>query len=288
VPPPAAWSVAALGRAGDAGAQAHYADPAYYDKTYGSRREDVDYYARLAKQSGGPVLEYGIGNGRIAIPIARAGVPVHGIDLSRPMLDSLRARRRDEPPATRRRLTFTHGDMRTVRLRRRFALVIAPFNALLHLYQPSDVEQFLGRVRAHLAPGGRFVFDYSVPHAEDLARRPDRTYGASRLRHPTTGQLVRYTERFEFDPLRQILLVSIGFAPVDGGEPWTVPLTHRQFFPEELRALLRYNGFDEIRFTADFTEQPPTAEVDSMIVSCRIRRPRARHRPPVAGRARQT
>jgi len=273
-----------LGCAGDRGALAHYADPAYYDKTYGSRRADVDYYTWIAKRSGGPVLEYGIGNGRVAIPIARAGIHVHGVDLSAPMLSSLRERLRSETPATRGCLTYTHGDMRSVRLRRRFPLVLATFNTVLHLYDRRDVEQFLARVHAHLEPGGRFVFDCSVPRAEDLARRPDRAYGAPRLRHPTTGQLVQYSERFEYDPIRQVMLVHITFTPTDGSASWTVPLTHRQFFPAELEALLHYNGFDEVTFTADFTDEPPGPDVDSMVVTCqsprrqpgRTARPRTR------------
>ena len=86
-----------LGRAGDAGAQAHYADPAYYEKTYRSRRQDVDYYVKLARLTGGPLLEYGAGNGRIAIPVARAGVDVVAVDLSKAMLDDLRASLEREP-----------------------------------------------------------------------------------------------------------------------------------------------------------------------------------------------
>lgn len=69
----------------DAGALAHYADPAYYDKAYGRRRKDVDWYVRLAERVGGPVLEYGVGNGRVAIALARAGFGVVGVDLSPPM-----------------------------------------------------------------------------------------------------------------------------------------------------------------------------------------------------------
>jgi SAM-dependent methyltransferase len=288
-PPPAGPPLDALGRAGDAGALAHYADPAYYEVTYRARREDVEYYAWLAKQSGGPVLEYGIGNGRIAIPIARAGIAVHGVDLSKPMLASLRQRLRSESASTRARVTTSRGDMRHARLRRRFPLVIATFNTFLHLYDQADVEEFLTRVRSHLAPGGRFVFDYSVPHADDLARKPDRAYGAPRLRHPTTGQLVRYAERFAYDPIRQIILVTMEFTPVDGGAPWSVPLTHRQFFPQEIQALLGYNGFGEITCTADFTDQPPGPDVDSMVVSCRVkRRTRARPGPVVASRRRST
>jgi len=103
-----------------------------------------------------------------------------------------------------------------------------------------------------------------------LSRDPERSYGSPKIRHPTTGELVKYAERFEYDRLRQLLLIWMEFEPEEGGKPWKVPLTHRQFFPREVEALLHYNGFSEIFFTADFTDQPADQWVDSMVVSCRV------------------
>jgi SAM-dependent methyltransferase len=228
----------------------------------------VEYYVRRARRSKGPVLEYGIGNGRVALAIARAGIAVSGIDLSQPMLDSLAEQLAKAPKQLRSRVSFQQGDMREVRLGQRFPLVIAPFNCVLHLYERRDMEAFLARVREHLAPGGRFVFDFSVPHGEDLSRDPDKAFSAPRIRHPTTGELTRYAERFEYDRLRQLLLIKMEFMPEGKSKPWTVPLTHRQYFPREMEALLHYNGFSEIFFTADFTDQAADQHVDSMVVDC--------------------
>jgi len=161
-----------FGAAADDGARGHYDDPAYYAKTYKDRRHDIDYYVRLARESKGPVLEYGVGNGRIALHVARAGIELYGVDLSRPMLDDFEARLKLEPKQVRARVSLAQGDMREYALGRRVPLVYAPFNCFLHLYTRPDVESFLARVRAHLAPGGRFVFDFSVPHGEDLSRDP--------------------------------------------------------------------------------------------------------------------
>jgi SAM-dependent methyltransferase len=260
-----------LGRAGDPGSLAFYADAAYYTRTYARRSEDVAFYVRTARALGGPVLEYGIGNGRVAIPIARSGIEVVGVDLSKPMLESLEQRLAREPLEVRRRIRATHGDMREVTLRKRFPLIIAPFNTILHLYRRIEIEQFLSRVKRHLLPKGRFVFDYSTPQAADLCRDPKRRYAAPRLRHPSTGAIVRYSERFEYDPLRQLLLVRVEFTP-ERGAAWTVPLTHRQFFPRELAALLHYNGFTDCVWTADFRDLPPDEGADSLVVSCRVRK----------------
>src|SRR5580700_2529714 len=98
----------------EAGSLAHYEDPAYYTSTYARRIDDVAYYVALAERSGGPVLEYGVGNGRIALPVARHGVEVVGIDHSAPMLRDLRERLAREEPAVRDRVRGVRGDMRRV------------------------------------------------------------------------------------------------------------------------------------------------------------------------------
>jgi len=261
-----------FGYAGDVGASAHYADPAYYTATYFNRRHDIDYYVQKARLSRGPVLEYGAGNGRITVPLARAGLDVEGIDLSQAMLDDNARRLALEPPQVRARVKLHQGDMRSVRLERRFALVIAPFNTFLHLYDRRDVEAFLASVRSHLRPDGEFLFDFSIPQPADLARDPEHSYSAPNLVHPETGESVSYAERFEYDPLRQLLLVRLEFKPEAGSAAFTVPLTHRQFFPREIEALLHYNGFERILFSADFTDLAADRHVDSIVVSCRAAR----------------
>jgi SAM-dependent methyltransferase len=253
----------------DAGALAHYDDPAYYDLAYDARKRDVAFYVGQAKRYGGPVLEYGVGNGRVALAVARAGFEVVGVDLSASMLGNLE----QKLARKRTRVQTVLGDMRKVRLRRRFPLVIAPFNTVLHLYERPDIEAFLARVREHLAPGGRFVFDFSLPVPADLALDPNRSFSAPSFRHPTSGQKVRYRERFEYHSLRQLLVIWMDMTPVRGGEGASVPLSHRQFFPREMEALLHYNGFSEIRFSADFSEREPGPETDSLVVSATVARP---------------
>jgi SAM-dependent methyltransferase len=250
----------------DVGATAHYDDPEYYDQAYGSRRDDVAYYVRLARLAGGPVLEYGAGTGRIALALARAGVDVTAVERSRPMIAAFRRHLSREPAEVRLRVRIVPGDMRHSRLRRRFPLVIAVFNTVLHLTDRQDVESFFASVKRHLAPGGRFVFDFSIPHADYLGADPARRYGAPRFRHPARG-VVRYAERFEYDSIRQILHMDLEFSPLDGSPPWAVPLTHRQFFPEEMDALLHYNGFGDRIWSADFTDAAPEPGIDTLVVS---------------------
>lgn len=260
----------------EAGTSAHYTDPAYYSKTYARRIDDVRFYVGIAASAGGPVLEYGCGNGRITLPMARAGAAVTGVDLSAPMLADLKRALRREAPAVRTRISLRRGDMRTLALRRRFARVLCPFNAFLHLYERRDVERFLARAREHLAPGGELIFDVSMPQPEELARDPARKFGTPPFAYPDPassgrGTRVRYGERFDYDKLRQILFVSMEFTPMDGGEPWMTPLAHRQFYPRELEALLHYNGWNVLAWHGDFEEGALGADSMTIVVRARPR-----------------
>jgi len=224
--------------------------------------------------------------------MARAGVEVTGLDHSREMLDHLRELLKAEPPAVRRRIQLHEGDLRTARLRRRFPLVICPFNAALHLYTRHDVEQWLARVREHLEPHGELVFDISMPVPEDLARDPNVPYRIPPFEHPTAGR-VGYREHFDYDRVRQVLFVSMFFepAPKKGGsrtkkrgtsseqitETFMTPLAHRQFYPQEMEALLHYNGFEVRELYGDFEKGPLVQDSDVMVWHVR---PRARRREP--------
>jgi SAM-dependent methyltransferase len=249
------------------GSSVHYDDVRYYEKTYASREEDVSFYESLVRRRartgarGERVLEIGIGHGRIALPLARAGAHVTGVDLSAPMLAELARRLTHEPPEVRARITAHEGDMRALRAAvgpdtEPFPLILATFNTFLHLYERADVERFLIGVRDLLAPGGHFVMDVSVPNPEDLARDPERAYGAPRFRDPSSGKIVRYTERFDYDAPSQVLFVSMDFTPTDGSAPWGQSLAHRQFYPQEIEALFHYNGFSLVSVFGGFEGEP--------------------------------
>lgn len=265
------------------GARAHFDDPAYYDASYSARLDDVAYYERLVEGCSS-VLEYGIGNGRIALPIARRGTAVTGIDHSAAMLASLRERLKLESPAVQRRVRSRCGDMRSVRLGQRFPLVLCTFNTALHLYTRVDVERWLACVRAHLTPRGRLVVDLGVPVLEDLVRDPSIAYRTPAFRHPTLGR-VNYWEHFDYDRVRQIQFVSMCFEPIpargtsaSSSRPSRpsdsvvmTPLAHRQFFPREFEALLHYNGFVATEVHGDFEGGPLTQSSDVMIWHARAR-----------------
>jgi ubiquinone/menaquinone biosynthesis C-methylase UbiE len=136
-----------------------------YDPWSVSVTEDVPFYVDEAVRSGGPVLELGVGTGRIAVPIAASGVEVVGVDFSAGMLEV--ARERAELAGVT--VDLRHGDMREPPVEGAFPLVLCPFRSLLHMETDADRRTALRAVSRCLAPGGRFVFDVFTPAADDIA-----------------------------------------------------------------------------------------------------------------------
>jgi len=129
-------------------------DPAVIEAT-------VDFLAALA--GAGRALELGIGTGRIALPLSQRGVQVHGIDLSQPMVDRLRARPGGDA------IGVTIGDFSTTRVDGSFALAYLVFNTIENLVTQDAQVTCFQNVAAHLAPEGRFVIECAIP---DLRRLP--------------------------------------------------------------------------------------------------------------------
>lgn len=130
-----------------------------YDDWSAHMTEDVEFYVRLARESDGPLVELAVGNGRVAIPVAReTGRPVLGIDASAAML----AQARERAAAAGVDLELRHGDMRELALERPAGLIYVPFRSLLHLPSWADRRQVFERVHASLRPGGRFAWNAFV------------------------------------------------------------------------------------------------------------------------------
>ncbi|WP_406041036.1 class I SAM-dependent methyltransferase [Micromonospora sp. NBC_00898] len=120
----------------------------------------VDVLADLA--GAGRALELGIGTGRVALPLAGRGVPVHGIDLSRAMVDRLRAKPGGDA------IGVTIGDFATTKVDGTFSLAYLVFNTIMNLTTQEAQVACFRNVAAHLAPGGRFVIEVLVPELRRL------------------------------------------------------------------------------------------------------------------------
>lgn len=252
------------------GAIAHYEDAAYYDLAYKRRRHDVRFYVELAIRSKGPVLELGAGTGRVALEIARAGITVVAVEPVPAMLERAREKALKLPKRARDNVVFRRGDVRKLRLQQQFPLIIAPFNVFMHLYTRADLERALATVRAHLSPRGRFVFDVSMPDLRAMVRDPGRLYRGPQVKEAHSGRSYAYFEAFDYDVLHQVQLVSMVFQNLeDSDDMRALPLSQRQFFPEELAQLLHYNGFVTEQRWGDFDQSPLQGDSESQIIVAR-------------------
>ncbi|MBI5515658.1 MAG: class I SAM-dependent methyltransferase [Deltaproteobacteria bacterium] len=258
------------GRALDRGAVEHYLDPTYYDHSYRRRVDDVAFYRAVARAHGGPILELGAGSGRVSVPLALDGHAVTGLDASTAMLRQARAHAK-ERGVPRGRLSLRRGDFRRFALDRSFKVVLAPFNALLHLYEPSELLGCFRAVGKHLSRGGRFVFDVRVPQLRELLRDPGHAYAVPPFRHPTLGCKVAYSERYHYDPTTQVQTVTFRFVPEDGTPPYETVLTHRMLFSMEVKLLLEATGFALESVHGDFHGGALTDDATEAVYTARRR-----------------
>lgn len=222
-----------------------YRSTAYYRMMYGDRSNDLPFYIQLVTASGGEVLEYGVGYGRVALPAARAGATITGVDNSGPMISQLKENLREESPEVQQRVRTEFGDARTLQLGRRFELVMCPFNGIAHHHTQPQIAAFLERVREHLDADGLFAFDTLIPDPKLLAGTSSEV---SWLRHPETGMVSRATESVTYDEVTQVLTISMEIRSMSGDRPPDVyKLELRQFFPQETMLMLDHYGFDILR-----------------------------------------
>lgn len=210
-----------------------------YDPWSKSVTEDVGLYVEEAIASGGPVVELAVGTGRIAVPVAAAGIPVIGVDQSGGMLAVARAYAEREGVAEL--LDLRQGDVREPPVEERVPLVICPFRSLLHLRDPAEKLEALRAAHGLLQPGGRFVFDVFAPSREDI----EETDGRWLEREPGIF------ERADWDEPARTLTLSVrsGDASasfdlhwLDAGE-WRALLTEAGYEVEQL-----YGWFDRRPF----------------------------------------
>lgn len=212
----------------------------------------VDLLVALA--DGGRALEFAVGTGRIAVPLAECGVPVAGIELSRPMLARLRTK------VDESRIPVVVGDMATTTAPGEFTLVYLVYNTISNLLtQDEQVECFRNAAR-HLSPGGRFVVELGVPDLRRLV--PGQ-------RAVVFGHEPGYLGVDTYDLLRQHL-VSHHFRFGEDRQARVARSPHRFVWPAELDLMGRIAGFDLESRTANWAGDPFTAESGSHVSVYRL------------------
>lgn len=210
----------------------------------------VSLLAELAELAEpGAALELGIGTGRIALPLAARGVPVVGIDLSEAMVERLRAKPGGD------QLEVVIGDFATTRVDRSFSLVYLVFNTINNLTTQEEQVACFQTAASHLAPGGRFVIEVSVPR---LQRLPP---GATDLVFDRSDGHLGVDE---LDPVTQ-RMVSHHYTRREDGRFELRSFPFRYVWPSELDLMARLAGLTLAERRAGWNREPFTAASTSHV-----------------------
>jgi ubiquinone/menaquinone biosynthesis C-methylase UbiE len=229
-------------------------------------RQDIRFWQRLAAAQEGPVLELGCGTGRVALPVARAGVPLVGIDRSAAMLE--RARLRLRRARLLPQVSLVRGDIRSLPFRRRpgFALVMAPYGILQSLTREADLKATLASVARVLRRGGLLGIDLvpDLPRWSEYERKPSLS-GRSRHGH------LRLVESVRQDRKKGLTIFDQEYSERRGRteQVHRFSLTFRTLSVPQMRRRLVAAGFEVEAVLGDYEGGPWGPRADVWVILAR-------------------
>jgi SAM-dependent methyltransferase len=247
----------------------------YYDLDLLDVSYDAELYQQLAHAAGGPVLELGVGSGRIAIPLALAGHEVLGVDRDPAMLARAEARWEAQRGALEReRLQVMVGDFRRLHTDRRFGLVLIAVNTFLLAEDDEARLAVLGAMRDHLRPGGVAAVEIGTPDEAELARYDRRIQREWLREDPETGEQVSKAISADYDDEARTLELTQVYewtAAAGGlvGRVTQVDLLHL-VSAAHLAQLARQAGFGEVVVWGDHLLTPHDAGSHRAILEARL------------------
>jgi len=249
-----------------------YDQPRLYDLLCPRLREgdaELDFWRRVCGRAR-TVLELGCGTGRLAIPLALAGLEVTGLDASEAMLEV----GRDAAARAHAPVRFVAGDMATFTLDERFDAVLVALNSLLHLHTRVALEGCLAAVRAHLTPGGVFALSVLSPDPRTLARHRQHRLPLTTepIADPEAGKPLMVEETVDYDRASQRTRGRLHFSYPDARDFFVGDADLRVLWPLELEALLHHAGFEILSVTGDFEGTPFDSRSLLQNAVCRVRR----------------
>lgn len=244
-----------------------YRDARHYDAQNKGFVEDIPFYLSQIDRYGEPVLELACGTGRITIPIAEKGFRVTGLDVSEAMLSRAKIK-----AATKGvQVDWVRADCRDFVLHKHFDFVFLPFNSITHVHDLESLEACFTCVREHLADSGRFVIDVFNPRLDILMRDPARRYPVAQYPDPDGRGTVVITENNIYDTASQINRIQWYYNIGEGIEEFVVENNMRILYPQELDALLVYNGFAIEAKYGNYDETPFESASPKQLVVCHKR-----------------
>lgn len=240
----------------------------FYDAHHGQIEEDIPAYLAFVQQTGGPLLDLGVGTGRLALVLAQAGHHVTGIESAPNMLAI--ARKRVAAARLGQRITLVHGDFREFDLGQQFALAYCGFNSFLHLIDEADQLQALNCWRRHLRRNGLLVIDVDNPSLARLAAADGSLELDSQWVDDETGHTVYalYASQVSFADQIHELHLFYDEVEADGLlRRWATHFPTRILFRRELSLLLQLAGYRRADFYGDYDLSPWTPESPRLLAA---------------------
>ena len=222
----------------------------YYDLVFGKPSNSIINFWK--QQCQGSTLELGCGTGNITIPLAKENVLITGLDLSSQMIEIAKEKGAKEKV----KVEWLVEDMREFDLRKKYSLIFIPSNNLAHLSTIKDLDRCFRNVRRQLADGGKFIIDIFNPSLEILSRKPEQRSLFAEFFDPKSEQRVKVEESNFYDARTQINTVTYHYNDLVTQKEVTETISLRMFFPKELEALLKYNGFKVEHRYGDYNPTP--------------------------------
>ncbi len=226
---------------------------AFYDLEYGGRKDDLVFYRRLAKTFGGPILEVGVGTGRVALDLARRGFHVCGIDNSLPMLNYAKNKLQQQPKTLQKKVELVHADMRKFNLARQFRLCIVPFRTFLHNLTQKQQLSCLRSIHTHLQNNGILAMDLFVPLYQMLQHSQWRVHIPSEQLQ-TKDSSLSITSEIRHNPSKQMLNIK-NIYQQENHEPLVARMSYRYVFRYEMELLLQMAGYRVLSCAGGFENE---------------------------------
>jgi len=244
-----------------------YSDAQRYDLVMGAYASGdfLKFYRRQISRYGEPALELGCGYGRLTIPLAEAGVNIRGLDVSEEMLGLAKLKASKSGVNIR----FMQGDMRGFDLGEKFKFIFIPAQSLSHLHTREEIENCFSCVRRHLAEQGRLLIELFNSSVSLLARESDRRYPVGQYEDTAAGIQVFVTAQVRYDAASQINHIRWFFQDEGSTKETVLSFEMRQFFPQEIDALLWYNSFSIEHKYGGYNEELFSGDASKQLMICR-------------------
>lgn len=242
-----------------------YRDGKIYDAMNNGLVSDAHFYVNEFKNTTGPILELACGTGRITCAIAQSGKDITGLDLSESMLNQAKQKTKE----MNLKINFFHADMCRFQLNQKFDVIFVGYNSVHHILKNEDLKSFFACVKEHLNPKGRLLFDIFNPSLKFMMR-PQVRMETEKFIDPVDGQAVVVTEDNIYDPATQVNHVTYYYSKKDQPDYHSHPLKMRCYFPQEMDALLEYNGFKVSHKYGDFDKSSFVGTSMKQIFDCSL------------------